>query len=273
MGIKELVEIINSCDGSINSQEYAKALLVKIKAVQQAYPNALHQFQKSKEQGDFRGRVLEINFLNQFLLYGVKLKYPDKQDRSGDIDFSWNLLNHKLFIECKLLREANNVNPNETSDIVRLQRDILAKASTKKFNPFPLKNWINLICVDVSELNFGLFDQHDCILTVNGNSALPLQSFEMASRREILGIFEDFSKISLDHNLKDNKKKEVHKTQDAEHHQSTYIHGVLFLFREPSEKSALSYELRCFLVWNDNLIHKNIAKEISSEIYRAIPKK
>jgi hypothetical protein len=54
-------------------------------------------------------------------------------------------------------------------------------------------------------------------------------------------------------------------------HPRTYIHGALFLFREPQERAALSYELRCTLVWNQSLIAHDIAKKICSALYSVIP--
>jgi hypothetical protein len=54
-------------------------------------------------------------------------------------------------------------------------------------------------------------------------------------------------------------------------HPRSYIHGALFLFRSPSEKAALSYDLSAALVWNAGLIAEDVGKEVASAIHSVIP--
>ena len=105
MQLYELKTIIQGAGGQHYAQEYAEALLEKINRIEStgSYKNLIVQFSAAGEQVDFRGRVLEVNFLNLFLQKGFYLQYSAKQDVAGDIDFCWDLEGYRFFIEMKLL--------------------------------------------------------------------------------------------------------------------------------------------------------------------------
>jgi hypothetical protein len=63
MQLDELKGIIKAAGGGENALAYAEALLVKINRIEseKQYAALLGQLRNAKEQGDFRGRVLEVN--------------------------------------------------------------------------------------------------------------------------------------------------------------------------------------------------------------------
>ena len=107
MQLDNLKQIIRSSGGGDNAIDYAVELLEKINRVESAtqYSVLLGQLRGAREQGDFRGRVLELNFVDCFLRKGIALEYGAKQGMPGDLDFGWYVEGHKVSIELKLLRQ------------------------------------------------------------------------------------------------------------------------------------------------------------------------
>ncbi|MGH8605930.1 MAG: hypothetical protein ACREX9_00425 [Gammaproteobacteria bacterium] len=188
MQLDQLNAIIRASGGQGFALEYAGALLDKISRLETAkrYVSLMTQLRAAREQGDLRGRVLEVNFAHVFAENGTELEYGAKQGMAGDVDFCWNLSGHRVFIEMKLLGEDKRTKESvkqqlqetgfsstfitdDTWDVARIQRDIFAKSSTKKFNPRPDAAWVNLVAVDVSELQLGTVDVGDCLLAAVGN--------------------------------------------------------------------------------------------------------
>lgn len=71
----ELKAIIQAAGGKCWALEYADALLEKINRLEAAskYASLFTQLRSAKESGDFRSRVLEVNFANIFLQKGIAL--------------------------------------------------------------------------------------------------------------------------------------------------------------------------------------------------------
>lgn len=279
MQLDELQSIIQGAGGQRFALDYAEALLGKINRIESdnGYGELIKQLRVAKEQGDFRGRVLEVNFANLFVEKGVTLQYGASQGMSGDVDFCWQLDNYQVFIEMKLLgqdrRTKEQVNKqlkatgfsetfitDDTWDVARIQRDIFQKSSTTKFNPCPASTWINLVAVDVSELQLGTVDLGDCLLATVGNEVASRYCHHACLRPAIVGVFERGEEASL-------RAEQIewvngfHAILGAELHPRDYIHGAVFLFREPQERAALCYELSAAVVWNPALADFQKGKE------------
>jgi hypothetical protein len=159
---------------------------------------------------------------------------------------------------------------DDLGDVCRLQRDIIDKASTRKFNPIPAVDTINLVAIDVSELQLAMVDLGDCLLAAGGNSLVVRHCHQGILREGVVGVFETIS----------GARRTVVQTQwiakcqqvpgDAPHPRA-YLHGVVFLFRNPPGTDALSYRLRSTLVWNPSLIPASTLRAVASELYRVIP--
>lgn len=289
MQLDELNQIIRAAGGGDNALAYAEALLEKINRIElaPAYPALLRQLLVAREQGDFRGRVLEVNFADCFLREGIVLKYGAKQGMPGDIDFGWNVEGHKVYIELKLLgqdkvtRDSINAQledkgtsatflDDDARDVARLQADLIQKASTRKFNPKPSGNSINLVGVDVTELQLGTVDICDCLLATGGNSVAARHCDPACLRDPIVGVFETIAPEKLSASQK-TWISGVQRIAEGAPHPRDYIHGALFLFREPQERAALSYELRAALVWNPGLVSADVAKRICVALHAVIP--
>lgn len=287
MGLAELKAIIQAAGGECWALAYAKALLEKINRLEGfgGFTSLLAQLRPANEPGDLRGRVLEVNFADLFVEKGVKLQYGAKQDMSGDVDFCWCVNDHQVFIEMKLLGQAKQTkdeidrqleavgefeicNSDDTRDVARIQRDIFEKSSTKKFNPKPQPTWINLVAVDVSELQLGTVDIGDCILAVGGNEIASRYCHSACLRPAIIGVFEPKAAFTDE---QDEWVKCFHKVLDAEPHPRDYIHGVIFLFRDPKERAALSYQLSAAVVWNPALVDPQTGTEFCKSFHQIVP--
>lgn len=295
----ELTTTIQAAGGERWALEYADALLEKINRLEAAggYNILMKQFISAAEPGDFRGRVLEVNFANLFLEKGVRLQYAAKQQgAAGDVDFCWCVSNHQVFIETKLLGQDKQTKEDsnkqleaegcyatcisdlisdgtqvlDTRDVARIQRDIFQKSSTKKFNATPEPSWINLVAVDVSELQLGAVDIGDCLLAAMGNELASRHCHLACLRPEIVGVFEKKRQpLTV---KQDNWVKCFHNVLGAgEPHPRDYIHGALFLFRDPKERAALSYQLSAAVVWNPALVDAQTATELCKAFHQIVP--
>lgn len=285
----ELKAIIQAAGGKCWALEYADALLEKINLLEAAskYASLLTQLRSAKESGDFRGRVLEVNFAEIFVQKGIALQYGAKQGVSGDVDFCWCVNGDQVFIEMKLLGQDQNTKEvtaqqlkdtgccatlisDDTKDVARIQRDIFQKSSTKKFNPKPDPTWINLVAVDLSELQLGTVDIGDCLLAAGGNELVARHCHHTFQRPAVVGVFEPAKKPSTAEQTK--WVTDYHGVPNASTHPSDYIHGVLFLFREPKERAALSYVLSGEVVWNPALIDCNRAESVLDAFHQIVPR-
>ena len=287
MKIDELRDAIKKTGGGENALAYAGALLEKINRLEptKRYNALLKQLMASRQQGDFRGRVLEVNFADLLVKQGLDLRYGAKQGGKGDVDFCCPIGGREVFIEMKLLGQdqatrdsinqqieavgiSSTLITKDTRDIARIQLDLFQKSSHTKFNPKPEKNWINLIAIDVSELQLG---------TAGGNTVAAsffdfsivydLILYQAALRPDVVGVFEQLEKPSP---TQGQWKAGIHKVPQGAAHPRDYIHGALFLFRDPKETAALSYALRSAIVWNAAIVTEEIAKPVEDAISKAI---
>jgi hypothetical protein len=188
MTLDELKTIIGNAGGGGNALDYAEALHAKIStiAAYQSLSPILKQLAKAREEGDFRGRVLEVNFAEAFAQKGVILENAIKQGRAGDVDFRWKVDGFEVCIEMRMVSQAKALKetinkqlemagvsatavPDDSREIARLQREWIQKATTTKFDPKPADSTINIVAVDVSELLLGTVDVADCLLVAGGN--------------------------------------------------------------------------------------------------------
>jgi len=290
MEIDALRQVINAAGGRDNALAYADALLAKVNRVeaQGQYAPLLNQLRSAREEGDFRGRILEVNFADCFIQASVYLEYGAKQGMAGDIDFAWQLDNHKVFIEMKLLGQdratRDEINrqldesgvtatfvSDDTRDVARLQADLMQKSSTRKFNPKPPPGTVNLVAVDVSELQLGMADICDCLLAAGGKTMVKQYCNPAYLRDPVVGMFEELPQHRLT-NAQREWLARVQKLAEGMPHPRAYIHGAIFLFREPKERAALSYTLRAALVWNPALMESETAMKIKSAFHAVIPR-
>jgi hypothetical protein len=250
------------------------------------YEAMLRQFNTARDAGDFRGRVLEINFAHHFHEVGIALDVAVRQPGcKGDIDFCWHTNGHRLFVEMKLLGQERRVRDalnaklekdgayyvasgNDIRDVGRIQLDILSKATPKKFMCPPDADAINLIGIDVSELQHGAVDIADCVLAVAGNAEVAHHFDAQCCRPQVVGLFEEFNG---DAGSEEQRAWANNFSPDeGVPHPRDFIHGVLFLFRQPRERAALRYALNGVIVWNRTLIDVDRAGPLARAIHRAI---
>ncbi len=283
MKLLDLKNRIEAVGWNTNALEYAPALLEKINRLKSTnkYSALLRQLSSANEEGDLLGRVLEVNFADCFESKGINLQYGAKQGGNGDVDFMWQLDCLQIYIELKQIgqdRDTRNSihtqlcasNIYEISlgdglkDIVRLQRDLIQKASTKKFSASLSNNTINLVAIDVSALQLGGVDVDDCLLAAGGNALVS------GYGHELVGVFEDPTQMALN-SQQCNWMKDVNSVAVGEPHPRSYIHGALFLFREPRDTRALSFNLQQVIVWNPALGTDRQRREICSSLKTVIP--
>ena len=158
----------------------------------------------------------------------------------------------------------------DTWDVARIERDIFQKSSIKKFNPQSRPTWINLVAVDVSELQLGTVDLGDCLLATVGNEIASRYCDPACLRAAIVGVFERGDMSSLRPEQVD-WVNGFHAILGAAPHPRDYIHGALFLFREPKERAALSYQLSAAVVWNAALVDPQRGSEFCKTFHRIVP--
>ncbi|MDB6084731.1 MAG: integrase family protein [Gammaproteobacteria bacterium] len=289
MKLDELKRVIAQAGGGPFAAEYAERLLKKIHRLETngRYRELLAQLRSAREAGDLRGRVLEVNFADQCERNDLHLTYGAKQGQTGDVDFSMRIGDRQVFIEMKLLGESEEIKQeidrqlehsdtysialdDDSDDLVRLQRDLIKKATTRKFSPRPEPNWINLVAVDVSELQLGAIDVADCLLAAGGNPLASRLCDSSVLRSEVVGAFEVIPAAKLT-SAQAAWVAGVHNIPVGSSHPRDYIHGAMFLFRKPRERAALSYELRAKLVWNAGIISADLARVVSSTLYQVTP--
>jgi hypothetical protein len=291
--IAELRAAIGAAGGEGNALEYADALLGKINRLERTgrYRDLLDQLISAREPGDFRGRVLEVNYAEQFERNGHELQYGAKQEgRRGDIDTLWDVRGQKVFTELKLLGRdrattldidtqirhsgaSKSVIADDTRDIGRIQRDLMGKASIRKFSPMLEPRRINLVGIDVAELQLGTVDPGDCFLAAGGNPlAVRFYAPEMVFRSGVVGVFESLEDAVLTPEQR-GWLSTFQCLSLGEPHPREYIHGALFLFRMPYATAALSYDLGAILVWNPRIVERETAVVVEETLYSVIPRR
>lgn len=159
---------------------------------------------------------------------------------------------------------------NNAKDIYRAQLDLFAKASTKKFNQKLAVGTVNLIAIDCTDLELGMFDKIDALLVAAGNSAVQHYFGECCVNEAVVGFFED-PHIS---NMNDSQQTWMAKRQEIplnNPHPGAYIHGVMFLFRRAESALALSYDISQIVVWNSRLTQEQTMVEVKEKLARIIP--
>ena len=297
MRLEELQEIIRAAGGKCWALSYAKALLEKINRLEAVggYARLFAQLRKAKDPGDFRGRLLEVNFADLFVQKSIELQYGAKQGMAGDVDFCWCVKDHQVFIEMKHLGQDKKTKDyidqklndsgcfmirvpdskrgvdDDLWDVARIQLDIVQKSTTRKFNPKPVQSWVNLVAVDVSELQLGTADIGDCLLAAGGNELAKRHCHSAIQRPAVVGVFEPADKTITVEQADWVKRYKGVSDADTPHPRD-YIHGVLFLFREPEQTAALSYELSGVVVWNPTLIDGIRAKQVLDSFHQIVPR-
>jgi hypothetical protein len=288
MELSDLETSIVTAGGGPNALAYAESLLTKINRLEATgrYQPLLVQLCSAREVGDFRGRVLEINFAEALVRRGIELTYGARQGMAGDIDLLWRVVPRDVFIEIKLLGQDRATRDlinqqlddrgvssvavrDDTRDIARLQLDIFQKASTRKFNPNPQTHWINLVAIDVAELQLGTFDMADCLLAAGGNPLVTQHCHPACLRENVVGVFEAPGSRDLTPAQRA-WVAGVHQLPAGTPHPRTYLHGVIFLFRDPKERAALSYEVRSEIVWNPALATTDAARSIAGAMRQVL---
>jgi hypothetical protein len=250
--ISELRSIIRAAGGGENALEYAEALLAKVNRLEATgrYGESLKQLRRVQQAGDLRGRLLEVNYADQFERNGQQLRYGEKQGGSGDIDFGWTVLGRQVFTELKFLGQDSATTKDideqikglgmyqicirgDTFELGRLQRDLIQKSSTRKFNPVPRDSWINIVAVDVAELLLGTIDTGDCLLAAGGNP-LACQYYDplLVTRPDVVGIFELLSDSAVTPAQRQ-WLDSIQSLPPSQPHPRDYIHAALFLLDPP----------------------------------------
>jgi hypothetical protein len=289
MTLRELEGIITRSGGQGGALEYAAPLLAKIQRLESTgtYGPLLKPVLMAADQGDLRGRLLEVNLAFQFERADLRPQVGAKQGGKGDIDFRFTIGPYEVFLETKLLREddATRIEINsqlaasgiyrmaiedDRGDIFRLQRDLIQKAKPEKFQTRPKDNWVNLIGVDVSELQLGMADVGDCLLAAGGNPLAAIHCGDSVRRRDVVGMFEKRSE-----SLTEGQREwaaAVDKLVPSGVHPRDYIHGAVFLFRTPKDSAALVYELSAVVVWNPALAEESLVKIVESSLHKIVPR-
>ncbi len=288
--LEALRSAIVAAGGGANALDDAEALHAKL-AVIENDPRArplLDQLMRSRDPGDFRGRALEVNVAVCFIQKSLRVDYGVKQSGcSGDIDFMFKVGDRRVYLELKHLGQDQQVKAaitkqseiadryriyldDDLGDVFRLQRDIIGKASTRKFNPSPAADAINLVAIDVSELQLATVDLSDCLLAAGGNSLVAQHSHESCLREGVVGVFE----VIPDDQCSEAQSQWVarcHQVPADAPHPREYLHGVVFLVRDRADTAALSYGLRSALVSNSALMSSPVEQAVTAELYRVIP--
>jgi hypothetical protein len=285
--LKELEQVITKCGGQDHAQTYAAPLLTKVRLLETrgTYRALLEPIRTARDQADLRGRLLELNLAYQFERAGFHPEVCAKQGGTGDMDFRFAVSGDEVFLETKLLRQdeatttqinsqlaaSNNfgvARSDDTEDIARLQRDLIQKDNPRKFDAVPKANWINLVGIDVSELQLGMVDVGDCLLAAGGNPVATAHCHDSVRRPNVVGVFERLSSMTPGQTK---WASELDALVGSAVHPREYIHGAVFLFREPEDTAALVYKLTAAIVWNSALVTHAIARDLALALHQIVP--
>jgi hypothetical protein len=273
-------------DNALDDAEVLHGKVMRIASEPRARPT-LKQLLQARNAGDFRGRALEVNVAACFVQGGLSVEYGVKQPGcSGDIDLMFRAGGRRVHLELKHLGQDQQtrrwisaqlqgtngycIRVDDLGDVVRLQRDIIGKASTRKFNPIPSPDVINLVGIDVAELQLATIDLGDCLLAAGGNSLAARYCHPSCLREGVVGVFEDV----VSARCSPAQRQWIdgyHQVPGDAPHPRDYLHGAVFLFRDRPETAALSYELRSVLVWNSRLVPAEVRSAVGAALYRVVP--
>ncbi len=283
MDEKTLLAVI-SRSGKHASNDEVKKLLSKLTLLEskQRYGQLLKNLETANDQNNFAASVLEATIAFQFESVGLGLEYEVNQNRDNEssIDFRWRTTSGKaVYIEVRLLQQdratsdliqrqlqvekfyaVSKDEDDEKRDIIRVQQVILEKVQKSDGTPTKFltmhQDAVNVVAVDISQIILRMFDSYDCKLVTEGDPGVP-----PVCRRNIFGLFQNPSAEDPEH---------IHSLAKSFSHVRETLHGVLFLFRRPKTES-LNYSLERFLAWNPNLVDKDSASAICTEIEPALP--
>lgn len=126
-----------------------------------------------------------------------------------------------------------------------------------------------MVGVDVSELQLGMVDVGDCLLAAGGNPAVAAHCHDSFQRPNVVGVFERLSSMTGDQAI---WAKNLDRLVGFNVHPREYIHGAVFLFREPKETAALAYELTALIVWNSSLVTRPMARDLEPIVHQIVPR-
>ncbi|MDY7786956.1 hypothetical protein U0E10_03395 [Burkholderia ubonensis] len=278
---------IQASGGGKQPEDQVNGLLVKLRALEAAdgrYGALLNALANVNDEGNLRSLIFEATFAYQFEAAGMVLEYEVKQapGQPSSIDFRLNATSgQSVFFELRLLQQdqatadeiATQLRTNkqyavmkdgraEADEIIRLQSIILAKV--QKPDGTPIKFFdagpgvVNIVVVAISDILLETADMYDCILSMYGDSEVPV-----LCRRGVFGMFQD---------VKDADPAEFQAFGARFGHAKGILHGVLFLFR-PRGSGVLDYQLQQFLVWNRALVSQMSVTALEEQMAQALPKK
>ncbi|SRR6266404_1420352 len=270
-----------SRSGKSASKEQVEGLFSRLNFLEsrRRYGLLLKNLETANDENNFAASVLEATIAFQFESAGFELEYEVNQDQDNEssIDFRWRTSSGKtVYIEARFLQqdrattdsierqlqtknvyEVSKDGDDEKRDIIRVQQVILEKVQKRNGTPTKFltthRDAFNVVAVDVSQIILRMFDSHDCKLVTEGDPAVP-----PVCRRDIFGLFQ-------------NPSSEYSEQSKSFSHIRETLHGVLFLFKKPRGES-FNYSLERFLAWNPNLVDKDSARAICSEIEPALPR-
>jgi len=230
---------------------------------------------------NFKALLVEATFAHAFESAHLPLIYEVNQykDQHSTVDFLRETQKgQKIYLEIRVTQERvqikkekeNQLNLKnmysvslngtaEQEEIIRLQRNILAKAKDKKGNPikfFSTEPGIyNIVVAEISEIILGTVDKSDLMLTSYGDPYV-----EERERRHIFGLFQKAEPNYPDHILA---------IADLFLQFRQTIHGILFIIKH-SKSGPLDFDLLYHLIPNINLISDSEAQSLDKEIIKAL---
>lgn len=109
------------------------------------------------------------------------------------------------------------------------------------------------------------------IQSAGGNELVSRHCGLDIQRPAVVGVFEPADKMLTDEQAY--WVKCYHGVLNANiPHPRGYIHGVLFLFREPQDRAALSFRLSGVVVWNPSLMDRARAKQVLEPFHQIVPR-
>ncbi len=253
------------------------------------YNKLVKSLLSSKDRKEFNSYVFEVLFAHDFESKGNLLNYEVKQIQAWttSIDFLYAAKNGtKIYFELRQINQRKELTDliesqlkrkgmyeviqngqDEQDEIVRLQNLILSKCQDKNVTPIKFGDTIqdvnvyNIIVVYVSDLFLEMIDEHDCMLSMYGDPAVPIYA-----QRKILGLCQ---------HLSDDAPDWVKPYYEKFKYFREIIHGILFV-KNPSRLKRcygdliLDLDLEYYLVGNNNLVDKDNFREICSELHEIL---
>jgi len=275
---------IKASGGAEQPDDQLDGLLAKLAVLDEAgrYAALFAALAKANDQSNFLAFLLEATFAFQFETVGMPLAYEVQQveGQPSSIDFQLNAyVGEAVFFELRLLQQEGKTKKNiveqlamaeqyaialngndEQAAVFRLQSTILQKVQKPDGTPIKFVQTgagiVNIVVVGVSDILLGTVDHWDCVLALCGDPAVPEEC-----RRGVFGLFQD---------SKPEYPPEIQARAASYGHIKATLHGVLFVFRAKGS-GVLDYHLQQVMVWNRNLVAKEHANALMSQIATALP--